>query len=299
MSAPASPASPLQPAGTGLENKTGVSTRALALSIAAGSLLSYLPLLRNGFVDLDDPAYLTHNDHVLTGISWRNIQWALSSTEAANWHPLTWFSHMLDCQIFGLHAAGHHAVSAVLHAVNAVLLFMLLERATRLSGRSFFVAALFSVHPLNVETVAWASERKTLLCMFFSLLCVTFYAKFVRQRRWSTYLPVVLCLALALLAKPMAVTVPVILLLLDYWPLERMQLPVSARAWRAWLKEYQPLLVEKIPLFAMSGASSWITVVAQRSGHAVTSMDYLPMWQRWENAAYSYVKYILKIFWPA
>src|SRR5215471_153250 len=299
MSAPASPASPLQPAGTGREKKTGVSTRALALSIAAVSLLSYLPLLRNGFVDLDDPAYLTHNDHVLTGISWRNIQWALSSTEAANWHPLTWFSHMLDCQIFGLHAAGHHAVSAVLHAVNAVLLFILLERATRLSGRSFFVAALFSVHPLNVETVAWASERKSLLCMFFSLLCVAAYARFVHRRGWTNYLVVVACFSLALLAKPMAVTLPVLLLLLDYWPLERIDVPALPNAFRRLAEQYKPLVIEKIPLFAMSAASSWITLVAQRSGHAVTSVSYLPMWQRWENAAYSCLKYLFKMLWPA
>src|SRR5262245_25121707 len=215
MSAPLPPPSLPLPSEAAREGQNGASVRALAVLIALASLIVYLPILRNGFVDLDDPAYVTQNEHVQGGISWKSVQWAITSTEAANWHPLTWMSHMLDCQIFGLNAAGHHAVSAVFHALNAVLLFLLLQKATRVAWRSFLVAALFSVHPLNVETVAWASERKSLLCMFFSLLCVTFYAKFVRQRRWSTYLPVVLCLALALLAKPMAVTVPVILLLLD------------------------------------------------------------------------------------
>lgn len=299
MSANIPPPSLPQPAGAGRDSRTGVSVLALAILIAVASLLVYLPVLRNGFVDLDDPAYVTQNDHVQTGVSWKNVRWALSSTEAANWHPLTWVSHMLDCQIFGRNAAGHHAVSAVFHALNAVLLFVLLQKATLLPWRSFFVAALFSVHPLNVETVAWASERKSLLCMFFSLLCVASYARFVSHRRLTTYLAVIICFGLALLSKPMAVTLPLILLLMDYWPLERIQVPASPKAFGKLIGQYKPLLLEKIPLFAMSAASSWITVVAQRSGGAVTSMAYLPMWQRWENAAYSYVKYVFRIFWPA
>lgn len=285
--------------GAGMGRRTGVSVPALATLIAIASLLAYLPVLRNGFVNLDDPAYLTQNSHVRTGVSWKNVQWALTSTEAANWHPLTWLSHMLDCQIFGLNAAGHHAVSAIFHAVNAVLLFVLLQKATQLPWRSFFVAAIFSLHPLNVETVAWASERKSLLCMFFSLLCVAFYAKFARDRRLTNYLALVICFGLALLSKPMAVTLPAILLLLDYWPLERIQVPESPKALGKLIGLYRPLLVEKIPLFAMSAASSWITIAAQRSGNAVAPVAYLPMWQRWENAAYSYVKYILKMIWPA
>src|SRR5262249_55200551 len=159
----------------------------------------------------------------------KNVQWVFTSTEAANWHPLTWVSHMLDCQIFGLNPAGHHAVGAILHAFNAALLFLLLQNATKLPWRSLFVAAVFALHPLNVETDAWGSERKSLLCMFFSLLCVAFYARFVRDRRWSNYLAVVICYGLALLSKPMAVTLPVILLLLDYWPLERIQVPASPK----------------------------------------------------------------------
>src|SRR5262249_22437489 len=173
-----SPPKPPQRPGTGLGGRTGVSVAVLSVVLAIASFLAYLPVLRNEFIDLDDPAYVTQNDHVRTGLSWKNVQWALSSTEAANWHPLTWLSHMLDCQIFGLTPAGHHAVNAMLHAVNATLLFILLQRATQLCWRSFFVAALFAVHPLNVETVAWVFERKSLLCMFFLLLLFAVYARF-------------------------------------------------------------------------------------------------------------------------
>ena len=293
-----SPPKPPQRNGTGMSGRTGVSVAVLSVVLAIASFLVYLPVLRNGFIDLDDPAYVTQNDHVRTGLSWKNVQWALSSTEAANWHPLTWLSHMLDCQIFGLNPAGHHAVNAMLHAVNATLLFILLQRATELSWRSFFVAALFAVHPLNVETVAWVSERKSLLCMFFSLLCVAFYERFVRCGRWTSYLAVVVCFALALLSKPMAVTLPILLLLLDYWPLERFSAQTSATKFAALMRLCKSLLIEKVPLFAMSAASSWVTVVAQRNGHAVAPVAYIPMWQRWENAGYSYVKYILKMFWP-
>lgn len=278
--------------------RIGVSPAALSVVLAVASLLVYLPVLRNGFIDLDDPAYVTQNDHVRNGISWKNLVWALSSTEAANWHPLTWASHMLDCQIFGLNPAGHHAVNVILHAVNATLLFVLLLRATQLPWRSFFVAALFAVHPLNVETVAWVSERKSLLCMFFSLLCVAFYARFVCCKCSRTYLAVVVCFGLALLSKPMAVTLPILLLLLDYWPLERFSAQTSPTTFGGLNRQCKPLLIEKIPLFAMSAASSWVTVVAQRSGHAVAPITYIPMWQRWENAGYSYLKYILKITWP-
>src|ERR1043166_5175915 len=138
-----------QSTGAGRDIRTGLSVPTLSIFIAISSLLVYLPVFRNGFVDLDDPAYVTRNDHVRTGVSWKNVEWALSSTEAANWHPLTWLSHMLDCQIFGLNAAGHHAVNAIFHAVNAVVLFVLLYKGTQLPWRSFFVAALFSLHPLN------------------------------------------------------------------------------------------------------------------------------------------------------
>jgi Flp pilus assembly protein TadD len=289
---------PPQRAGSGMDGRAGVSVAVLPVVLAIASFLVYSPVLRNGFIDLDDPAYVTQNDHVRTGLNWKNVLWALSSTEAANWHPLTWLSHMIDCQIFGLDPAWHHAVNAMLHAVNATLLFVLLQKATQLTWRSFLVAALFAVHPLNVESVAWVSERKSLLCMFFSLCCVAFYAEFVRSRRWTSYLAVVVCFALALFSKPMAVTLPILLLLLDYWPLERFPAQTSAKTFVASMRLCKPLLIEKIPLFAMSAASSWVTVVAQRSGHAVASVTYIPMWQRWENAGYSYVKYVQKMFWP-
>src|SRR5262249_4863201 len=231
---------PPQRDGSGMGGRTGAAAPVLSVVLTMASLLVYLPVLRNGFIDLDDPAYVTQNDHVRNGVSWKNVLWALTSTEAANWHPLTWLSHMLDCQIFGLNPTGHHAGNVILHAVNATLLFVLLLSATQLLWRSFFVAALFAVHPLNVETVAWVSERKSLLCMLFSLLCVAFYARFARYRRWRTYLPVVVCFGLALLSKPMAVTLPILLLLLDYWPLERFPTQTSPLTFAALIRLCKP-----------------------------------------------------------
>ena len=153
---------------------------ALAALLAAATLAVYYPATHNGFVDFDDGVYITHNEHVQAGLSWRNVEWAFRSIEAANWHPLTWISHMADCQAFGLNPAGHHAVNVMLHAINAVLLFLLLHKATGFPWRSLCVAALFALHPLNVETVAWVSERKSLLSMLFSLLAVACYGWYAR-----------------------------------------------------------------------------------------------------------------------
>ncbi len=212
---------------------------------------------------------------------------------------------MADCQFFGLNATGHHAVSVVLHAINAVLLFLLLNRATGFRWRSFCVAALFALHPLNVETVAWVSERKSLLSMLFSLLAVACYGWYARtpepahaQKRLR-YLAVVFFFALALLSKPMAVTLPLVLLILDYWPLERLPVPFSASHTRPVWRRLGKLLIEKIPLFAMSIASSWITVVAQHRGQAMTSTAAVTLKERLGNAIVSYAKYIGKMFCPS
>jgi protein O-mannosyl-transferase len=278
---------------------------ALAVLLGLATLAVYYPAMRNGFVDFDDRDYVTQNQHVQAGLSWRNVAWAFRSIEAANWHPLTWISHMADCQFFGLNATGHHAVSVVLHAINAVLLFLLLNRATGFRWRSFCVAALFALHPLHVETVAWVSERKSLLSMLFSLLAVACYAWYARtpepahaQKRLR-YLAVVFFFALALLSKPMAVTLPLVLLILDYWPLERLPVPFSASDTRLVWRRLGKLLVEKIPLFAMSIASSWITLVAQQRGQAMTSTAAVTLKERLGNAIVSYAKYIGKMFWPS
>ncbi|MGA7558511.1 MAG: tetratricopeptide repeat protein [Terriglobales bacterium] len=266
------------------------------LTILLGSLLVLATLLLYGrvahheFLDFDDSQYVTKNVHVRTGLNLANVVWAFTSFYAANWHPLTWLSHMIDCQLFGLNSGDHHLVNVALHAANVFLLFWLLQRATGAVWRSFFVAALFAVHPLNVETVAWVAERKSLLSALFSLLTIAAYGWYVQRPDWKKYLAVVGAFSLALMSKPMAVTLPLVLLLFDYWPLERYEdLPFR----RKWLR----LSLEKLPLFLMSAASSAVTVAAQRS--AIVDTSALPLSIRVGNAIVSYVAYIGKMFWPA
>jgi hypothetical protein len=261
-----------------------------ALLVLAAMLL-YCGVTHHEFLALDDSVYVTRNIHVNTGLHLANLEWAFGFHEA-NWHPLTWLSHMADCQLFGLKSGPHHFVNVLLHGANVFLLFWLLQRATGAVWRSFFVAALFAVHPLNVETVAWVAQRKSLLCAFFSLLTIAAYGRYVRRPEWKTHSVVVVAFSLALLSKPMAVTLPVVLLFLDYWPLERYEdLPFR----RKWLR----LSMEKLPLFLMSAGSSVVTMLAQRSGGAVADSSVLPLSVRLGNAIVSYVAYIGKTVWPA
>jgi tetratricopeptide (TPR) repeat protein len=260
----------------------------IGLVLFLGTLALYYPALQNGFVNYDDPAYVTSNPHVQQGLTWRGVRWAFVSTAEANWHPLTWISHMLDVQLFGLRPPGHHAQSVLWHAVNAVLLFLLLAKATGCVGRSALVAGLFAVHPLNVESVAWIAERKTVLCTFFFLLALGAYSWYVKRPRADRYLLVVLLFALGLMAKPMAITLPFALLLVDFWPLERFpETPISR------------LALEKIPLLALSAASAAITIFAQRAGGAVGSTQLLPLAMRVKNALYCYLIYVEKAVWPS
>jgi len=260
----------------------------LGLLLLLGTLILYYPTLKNGFVNYDDPAYVTANWHVQQGLTSSGVVWAFTSTAEANWHPLTWLSHMLDVQLFGLKPAGHHAQSILWHALNVVLLFLLLAKATGFVGRSALVAGLFAVHPLNVESVAWVAERKTVLCTFFFLLALAAYGCYAKKPRVSRYLLVSFLFALALMAKPMAITLPFALLLLDFWPLRRFpEMPLTK------------LVLEKIPLLALSAASAAITLYAQRAGGAVGSTLLLPPSMRLENAIYSYVIYIEKALWPS
>ena len=180
----------------------------IALLLFVGTLVLYYPALHNGFVNYDDTDYVTSNFHVQQGLTKQSVAWAFTSTAEANWHPLTWLSHMLDVRLFGLRPAGHHAQSIFWHAVNVVLLFLLLARATGFIGRSAIVAALFAVHPLNVESVAWVAERKSVLCAFFLLLAFAAYGWYVKKPRVTRYLLVALLFAFALMAKPMAITLP-------------------------------------------------------------------------------------------
>jgi len=267
----------------------------LAAALGLVTLAVYAPTLGNGFVQFDDPGYVTANPHVQAGLTAKNAGWAFTTFDQGNWHPLTWLSHMLDVQLYGLQPAGHHATSILLHALNAILLFLLLAAATRMPWRSLLVAALFALHPINVETVAWVAERKSLLCMFFSLVTVGLYGWYARAPHWRRYLAVVFAFALALMSKPMAVTLPVVLLLVDFWPLGRMDFsdrstPALPRLWT--------LTLEMLPLFAMSLASSWVTIVAQKHSEAISDLVRLPLWVRFENAALAYTAYLRKMVWP-
>jgi protein O-mannosyl-transferase len=267
-------------------HRTALTSLALVLFI--GTLALYYPALENGFVNYDDPAYVTSNRQVQQGLTSRSVAWAFTSTAEANWHPLTWLSHMADVSWFELRPAGHHAQSILWHATNVVLLFLLLATATGFVGRSALVAALFAVHPLNVESVAWIAERKTVLCTFFLLLALAAYGWYARSPRLGRYLLAALLFALGLMAKPMVITLPFLLLLLDYWPLQRFPRVRLAK-----------LVVEKVPLLALSGASAAITIYAQRAGGAVGSTALLPLAMRVKNAVYSYLIYVEKAFWPS
>ena len=264
----------------------------LGVVLVLGTLLLYGQVVHHEFLDFDDGPYVTQNIHVSTGLNRGNVAWAFTTFQEGNWHPLTWLSHMVDCQLFGLRSGPPHLVNVAMHAANVLLLFWLLQSATGGVWRSFFVAALFAVHPLNVETVAWVAERKSLLCTLFSLLTIAAYGGYARRPGWKKYLVVVGAFALALMSKPMAVSLPLVLLLLDYWPLERYEeLPLRRR----WAR----LLMEKLPLFLMSAASSAVTIVAQRSGGTVVGISALPLSVRLENTIVSYVAYMGKTFWPA
>jgi hypothetical protein len=256
-------------------------------------VLLYRPVLQHDFLRLwDDDAYVTDNPHVRTGWTLANMRWAFTSFEQSNWHPVTWLSHMLDCQLFGLNPREQHGVNVLLHAANVLLLFWILQKATGAVWRSFFVALLFAVHPLNVETVAWIAQRKSLLSAFFSLLTAAAYGWYVRRGGWNRYLLLIFVFALSLMAKPMAVSLPLLLLLFDYWPLRRYEELAAPRRWTK-------LTLEKLPLLAMSAASSVLTEMAQAAGGSVMGLSLLRVSTRIENAAISYVAYIGKILWPA
>ena len=260
----------------------------IGLLLFLGTVGLYYPALHNGFVNYDDPAYVTSNFHVQQGLTKQSVAWAFTSTAEANWHPLTWLSHMLDVRLFRLRPAGHHAQSLFWHAVNVVLLFLLLAKATGFMGRSTIVAALFAVHPLNVESVAWVAERKNVLCTFFLLLVFAAYGWYVKTPQAGRYLLVALLFALALMAKPMAITLPFLLLLIDFWPLERLpQRTIPA------------LVLEKIPLLALSAISALVTFHEQRAGGALGSTELLPLAMRVKNAIYSYFVYLDKAVWPS
>jgi len=276
------------------KNLTGV----LCVLLAAATIALYSPAIGHSFIVLDDHDYVTANSHVQRGLAWSTLKWAFTTTAAANWHPLTWLSHALDCQFFALNPMGHHLDSVLFHALNAAALFLLLKWVTNRAGASLLAAALFALHPINVESVAWVAERKNVLSTLFFFLAIAAYVRYAQKPGWRRYLLVAAVFAAGLMAKPMVITLPFVLLLLDYWPLGRtpgsppsvvpvLQLPVSR------------LLLEKIPLLLLSLASALITLKAQRTGHAVRTLQQLPLALRIENALVAYGLYLWKMLWPA
>jgi Tfp pilus assembly protein PilF len=269
----------------------------LAALLALGTAAVYALAMRNGFVNLDDPDYVTRNPHVLAGLTWADIRWALgSSYPSSNWHPLTWISHMLDVQLYGRNPAGHHFTSVLLHILGVVLLFLLIERATGRPLRSAAVAALFAVQPLNVEAVAWISERKSVLSVLLFLLAIGAYGWYAKKPGVGRYLWVVLFFGLGITAKVMVIPFPFALLLLDYWPLGRLSGTDTDGNSRKFYPALRALVIEKIPLFVMAAAGGAVTVYVHSREHALTAT--MPFSWRFKNAIFSYVAYLGKAIWP-
>src|SRR5271165_4837514 len=275
----------------------------LGLLLVVATIALYYPVNGHPFANYDDADYVFDNFHVKSGLHWSTVTWAFTTYAAANWHPLTWLSHAADVEFFQLNPARHHDVNLLLHTLNVLLLFWVLLRATGYIGRSAMVAALFALHPINVESVVWIAERKNLLSMLFFLLALGAYRWYALKPRVDRYGAVAFLYALGLMAKPQVITFPFVLLLWDYWPLRRMfagsrevaetatVMPPRSLAW---------LVLEKLPLFGLSAASAVITMKAQRAGGAMSGpQNTYPFLLRLENAIVSYVRYMDKAVWPS
>jgi len=270
---------------------------AIALCLVISGLILFSRSATNSFISLDDPDYITENSIVRGGLSMDGIIWAITATYANNWHPVTWLSHMLDVQLFGLSPGWHHMENGLLHIVNTVILFFVLWLMTGKSLRSGFVAALFLVHPLHVESVAWASERKDMLCTLFSLLTLWAYVRFTEHTVARWYALALMFFAVALMSKPMAVTLPFVLLLVDWWPLGRF--PVDAQPEESSRLKLNKtglprLLLEKVPFLILAAGSSAMTLIAQKA-----FVQPLTLRARLTNALSSYATYLVKTFWPS
>ena len=261
------------------------------------TLAVYIQVRHHPFIDYDDGGYVVKNAHVKAGLTWDTVVWSFTTTAQDNWHPLTYLSHSLDCQLFGLNAGDHHLTSLFFHLLNGIALFLLMQAVTGRRQISFLVAALFALHPFNVDSVAWIAERKNVLSTLFFLLSLWAYVWYARRPDWRRYAVACVMFALGLLAKPMLVTLPFILLLLDYWPLQRIS------GWGP-AADYLPspqksplwLLLEKIPLFALSGISSALTIYAQKK--AIAPLQAVPILVRLLNAVSAYFLYVWKTFIP-
>ena len=283
---------PAQPAGRAASRAWAVGLGAVAITVVA-----YAQVWRFDFVSFDDQVYVTGNPMVRAGLTWAGIVSAFTGTYAANWHPVTWLSHMLDVELFGLNSGPHHVVNLLLHAANTLLVWLVLRRMTGSVYRSALVAALFGVHPLHVESVAWVAERKDVLSTCFALLTFWYYAGYVQRKTTWRYAAALVCFALGLMAKPMLVTLPMLLLLLDFWPLRRMAgltNPAEGDAPTPWRR----ILWDKAPFFALSALTSVATVIAQQRGGAMATLDVIPLGVRAANALIGYAMYLWTTVWP-
>jgi len=268
----------------------------ICLFLVISTLAVYWQVRNYPFINYDSRTYITENHHVKSGVTLKSIAWSFTAMRASNWHPLTWLSHMLDSQLYGMNSGQHHLTNVLFHILNTLLLFFILKKMSGALWRSGFVAALFALHPLHVESVAWVAARKDVLSTFFWMLTLWSYVRYVERSNVIGYLLVFLFLSLGLMAKPMLVTLPFVLLLIDYWPLRRFQPGDFTHSQKR--RFNFGLIREKIPLFLLSVASSVITFMVQKSGGAVNSLDVIPFKSRIANAVVSFVGYIGKMIWP-
>src|SRR5213083_3394058 len=281
-----------------------VTSLLVCLGLAAITWAVFGQTLAHDFVNFDDHVYVYENPLVIRGLSTEGIIGAFTHTHARNWHPLTTLSHMLDCQLYGLKAGGHHLTNVILHTISVLLLFLVLKQMTGALWRSAFVAVLFAIHPLHVESVAWIAERKDVLSAVFFILTLAAYARYARSDRfsWHRYTTVLVLFALGLMCKPTLVTLPFVLLLLDYWPLRRVQPSSSsgrgetASRWKR-RNTLSWLVIEKVPLFVLSAASCVATLLAQKQ--ALDMSIKAPIEERLGNALISYDAYVGQMIWPA
>ena len=262
------------------------------------TLAVYWQVGEHEFLNFDDNDYVTTNSHVSSGITASNVVWAFTSVHSSNWHPITWLSHMLDAQLFGMNPRGHHLMNIIIHAMSAVLLLLLFHRLTGSIWQSSFVAALFALHPLHVESVAWVAERKDVLSAFFGFLTLLLYSIYVGGKKPTAYLLALFSFVLGLMSKSMLVTLPFVMLLLDFWPLNRCCLKKDDYEENQSVSCLPGLIIEKIPFFVCSLLSSAVTIYAQHKGEAIRTLDLIPFQLRIENAVIAYVKYIVLTFWP-
>ena len=271
----------------------------ICLFLVISILAVYWQVRNYPFVNYDDRPYVTQNKYVQDGLTLKSIAWCFTAVHSSNWHPLTWLSHMLDCQLYGMTPGQHHLTNVLFHILNTLLLFLVLKKMTGDFWQSSFVAALFALHPLHVESVAWVAERKDVLSTFFWIMTLWSYTRYVEHSGLNRYLLVLLFFILGLMAKPMLVTLPFVLLLLDYWPLNRFQFENSGYDKKSEQVRFSlALILEKIPLFVLSAASSVVTFLAQKSSGAVSPLAATPIKVRIANAMVSYVNYIGKMIWP-